>query len=196
MLAVAETEVTVAEWHRCFAAGGCSHSAEASAARRATPDNYPVVGVNWFDVGEYLGWINRRTGRRLALPTLAEWQALASGVIPEPTAAAVHRSATCLGCGLQSCDAGPGRGRPAGSFSVTSAGLYDLDGNVWEWTADCAAEGFTAPTAPVAPPTSPPACTSPRCRFWCAIRPAAAAPPACHRPTSACGLYWSNRRHE
>ena len=84
-------------------------------------DRHPVTCVSWDDAQEYVSWLSRTTGATYQLPTEEEWGRAAAGSQP--------------GCGWE-----PARGRgtcPVGSYSANGAGLSDMVGNVWEWTADC-----------------------------------------------------------
>lgn len=133
-LFVQRTEVTLKDWARCHAEGGCSLALHG-------PDDgqdYPATGISYIDVQEYLAWINARSGPDYRLPTKAEWYAVADEVLPE-TPDPIF-TAPELGWASAYLVEAPGVDRalhPTGAFSTTQAGLRDLDGNVWEWTADC-----------------------------------------------------------
>ncbi len=52
--------------------------------------------------------------------------------------------ANCNGCGSQWDN---GQTAPVGSFAANKFGLYDMVGNVWEWTEDCLHSNYDgAPT--------------------------------------------------
>jgi formylglycine-generating enzyme required for sulfatase activity len=95
-------------------------------------DDCPVENVSWNDVQELIGKLNDKTGRTYALPTEAQWEA------------ACH-----AGPSTEYCD-GPNlnefawhlknsgaQTHPVGTKKPNVLGLYDLAGNVWEWTTDC-----------------------------------------------------------
>jgi formylglycine-generating enzyme required for sulfatase activity len=75
-LLVAQYEVTVASWLRCYSEGGCRHRTKAT----TLAGSFPVTGVNWPDVNQYLKWANDQAGGGLRLPTLflliPEWRGL------------------------------------------------------------------------------------------------------------------------
>lgn len=118
-------------------------------------DNYPVVGVKWTQAFAFCRWrtdyLNRALNRRgeypvhdFRLPTEAEWEYAARGGLSEgmyPWGSYYPRSAG--GCLLANFK--PMRGRyaddggsttlPVTSFEPNDYGLYNMSGNVAEWTS-------------------------------------------------------------
>jgi formylglycine-generating enzyme required for sulfatase activity len=91
----------------------------------------PVENVTWFDVQDFLKRLNQRThGSGYRLPTEAEW---------EYACRAGTTTAYSLGDTLTTKDArfdandGP---VPVSTFTANPWGLFDMHGNVWEWTSD------------------------------------------------------------
>ncbi len=132
-LLVSAFEVSVAQWRQCYDSGGCSYLP-------VTPvgtDRFPITGVNWLDVNEYIDWANGRSGGGLRLPTIAEWRELNRPLAhaKPPPSFTDPRLAWAANYGQETVSVGPVRHR--GTFSTTPSGISDLDGNVWEWTASC-----------------------------------------------------------
>lgn len=103
-------------------------------------DDYPVVHVSWDDAAAYARWAGKR------LPTEAEWERAARrrhdgarfawGDELRPGSA--HMANIWQG-DFPYRDTGEDGFRgvaPVGSFPADGSGLYDMAGNVWEWTAD------------------------------------------------------------
>ena len=137
----------------------------------------PRAGVNWRDARQYVRWLSGVTGRGFRLPRASEWDYLAKDVVEQevkklwddPRLAWPPTMPTTLA----RTESHPGRW----AFSAkTGRGIFDLDGNVWEWTDTCwlnegrESSGETTETAAVREswpgrtrPTSP--SSSVRCRW-------------------------------
>ncbi len=132
--ALARTEITFDDWQACVGAGGCRGGQDDHGWGRG---QRPVINVTWGDATAYARWLAHRTGQAYDLPTEAEWELAArAGTTTaywwgeEPG----QGHANCRGCG----SAWDGRGTaPVGSFPPNPFGLYDMNGNVWEWVLDC-----------------------------------------------------------
>lgn len=143
--AVGIFEVTMGQWDACVEAGGCSHR---------PPDNgwgrgdRPVMLVSWNDVQEYLSWLSDKTGQVYRLPTESEWEYVARadtrgpwlGDSPEAVCAFGNIAGAETGFDWQheACEDPLAVGTaPVGAFQSNRAGIFDVIGNVAEWTADC-----------------------------------------------------------
>jgi formylglycine-generating enzyme required for sulfatase activity len=138
-LRVSRYEVTIAEWQRCFDDAGCSYRSKSGVG--AAGKNFPVTGLNKFDVDEYVTWARRRSGMRVRLPTLAEWAGI-SHEVPLKKRVKRFTDPRLAWAADYGTSAVPNpQLRESGSFAVTPEGVADLNGNVWEWTATCANKG-------------------------------------------------------
>ena len=130
-----KTEVTFAQWDACVAAGGCSHKPSDEGWGRGSR---PVINVIWKDITEqFIPWLNKTTGKRYRLPTEAEWEyaARAGSETKYSWGNSIGRNkANCNGCGSRWDNS---KTAPVASFATNGFGLYDMHGNVWEWTQDC-----------------------------------------------------------
>jgi len=117
------TEVTQEQWKKVLGSNPSSH-------QQCGP-KCPVENVTWFDVQEFLGRLNRLSHNgRYRLPTEAEWEyACRAGTI---TAFSVGDTLTTKQARFDAVD-GP---VPVGSFAPNAWGLFDMHGNVWEWTTE------------------------------------------------------------
>jgi formylglycine-generating enzyme required for sulfatase activity len=116
----------------------------------AQDDGHPVVCVAWHDAVAYLQWFAGKTGLACRLPTEAEWEyAARSGGKIEKYAGSNDVDAVAW----YAANAGDGT-RPAGEKQPNGLGLYDMSGNVWQWTADWYGEKYYQ-ESPVNNPTGP-----------------------------------------
>ena len=132
----------------------------------------PVVCVSWKDATAYADWLSAKSGKRYRLPTEAEWEYAARaggqgeyywGNLAEDACANANVfdrdgaeggtvavfSVTSAGEDVPhaKCRDGHAGVAPVGSYRPNAFGLYDMTGNVWEWTQDC----YVAPYADAAP---------------------------------------------
>ncbi|WP_244553512.1 formylglycine-generating enzyme family protein [Nitrobacter vulgaris] len=133
--AVGQSEVTFDEWDACVAEGGCNGykpSDEGWGRGRR-----PVVNVSWDDAQSYVTWLSKKTGKSYRLLSGSEYEyAMRAGtqtVYPWGDTVGTN-NANCHSCGSQ-WDAK--QTAPVGSFPPNGFGLYDMVGNVREWTEDC-----------------------------------------------------------
>lgn len=110
----------------------------------------PVVCVSWQDAKAYVGWLNKKStnskasadDRPYRLPTEAEWEYAARGGTRtarwwgDPIG---RNNAVCAHCGTKWDQE---QTAPVGSFHPNPFGLYDLLGNVSQWTEDCWNESY------------------------------------------------------
>ncbi len=111
-------------------------------------DEHPVVCVSWNDAVAYTEWLSNQTGQRYRLPTEAEWEYAARA---RTTTAYYWGDNADEGCrfangadqtakaqfnwtGIMECQDGYVYTAPTGRFQPNAWNLYDMSGNVWEWT--------------------------------------------------------------
>jgi len=140
-LAVGKFEITFDEWEACALEGGCANYRPQDGGwgrgRR------PVIYVSYDDAKSYVEWLRQKSGKAYRLLSEAEWEfaarggtstPFASGETLEPTQANFDASSAS---GSRKLGTYQGTTVEVGTFAPNPFGLYDMEGNVFEWVEDC-----------------------------------------------------------
>lgn len=139
--AVGRFAISFDEWDACLADGGCS--GKRGDDRGFGRGRLPAEGLSFNDVQAYLAWLSKKTGRTYRLPSEAEreyftragtttpfWQGKTIG--PQD---ANYDASIPYGDGPRGLRSdGP---KPVDYYSPNPFGLYQVHGNIYEWTQDC-----------------------------------------------------------
>lgn len=131
--AIGKYEVTQGEWVALMG----DHPSDFGGERN------PVDRVDWNDAKEFVRRLSTRTGEEYRLPSEAEWEYAAragsSTKYPWGILDPVCRAGASNGAkfdGSAECHRVRGTGA-IGTFAPNAFDLFDVIGNVWEWTEDC-----------------------------------------------------------
>ena len=160
--------------------------AQWEAVMGSNPSNFrgarlPVENVSWEDCQQFLARLNARGQGWFRLPTEAEWEyACRAGSPGEPAGDPAARAWY---------DANAGRTpHPVGEKQPNGFGLFDMNGNVWQWCQDWYGD---YPRRPVTDPQGPPSGPGRVNRGGSWRDPAALVAPAhprdCNGPGLRCG---------
>ncbi len=138
--ALARFETTWDDWEICVKAGACSADNDDQGWGKGLR---PVSTIDLQDTQSYISFLNDKTSRAYRLPTESEWEYSARSGTKTPfsfgetlsTDQANFDGNGVYGSGVK----GIYRQKTvdAGSFPANPFGLFDMNGNVWEWVQDC-----------------------------------------------------------
>ena len=138
MFAIGKTEVTQGQWKTVM---GNNPSYFNNCG-----DNCPVEKVSWNDAQDFVRKLNAKTGKQYRLPSETEWEYACRGGDNQTYCGSDNVDAVAV-YDINSGD----RTQPVMSKQLNGFGLYDMTGNVWEWTLDCWNDNYVGATTNNAP---------------------------------------------
>lgn len=136
-------EVTQAQWRAVMGRNPSIFKHEPNA------ENLPVDWVSWDDAQRFIDRLNRTHEATFRLPTEAEWEYAARAGTSTRFYWGSDENATAIRDHAWAHSYAEGTSHPVGQKQPNPWGLYDMSGNVWEWTQDW--YGSYADTAQVDP---------------------------------------------
>lgn len=145
--------VTFAEWDAAIAVGARLERLPDQGWGR---DRRPVINVGWRDANDYIAWLNMRLGLKdgpdtYRLPSEAEWEyaCRAGAATPYSSGNTLASNEANFTANSEAGDGPhPHMTAPVGSYKANAFGLYDMHGNVWEWSADAWNASYGEPGRP------------------------------------------------
>jgi formylglycine-generating enzyme required for sulfatase activity len=144
--AVGKFAVTFDEWDACVADAGCSGYKGALPKDEGWGrEKQPVINVNWRDAKAYTSWLSRKTGEtyRLLSEAEREYVTRARTTTPFWWGSSITPKQANYDGSVDPYEGGGSKGEnrkrtvPVDGFQPNPWGLYNVHGNVWEWTEDC-----------------------------------------------------------
>ena len=138
------TEVSLAPWWLAVSKASWRKPEGLGSSLKDRLD-HPVVHVSWHDANRFCEWANCR------LPTEVEWEYAARGGLEaqrfpwgnQLVPGGEHRCNIWQGRfpSLNTCEDGFVGTAPVETYEPNGYGLFQMSGNVWEWTADAVNSG-------------------------------------------------------
>jgi formylglycine-generating enzyme required for sulfatase activity len=125
--AVGKFAVTFDQWDVCVADRGCPYQPNDEGWGRG---NRPVINVDWDDANAYAKWLSGKTYRLLS-EAEREYVTRADRITPFWWGSQITPEQANYKGGYRQ------RTVPVDSFEANPWGLFNVHGNVLEWTADC-----------------------------------------------------------
>lgn len=97
---------------------------------------YPALAMTYEAAGEYARWLSAKTGKHYRLPTAAEWKRVCEAAktdVPLTERAWFEANAD-------------DQTHPVGALQANTLGVFDIQGNVAEWTAEWSPGSLGAPS--------------------------------------------------
>jgi formylglycine-generating enzyme required for sulfatase activity len=133
--AIGKYEVTQEQWYAVMGSNPSDNKGR----------TLPVEQVSWDEIQQFIAKLNQKTGQKYRLPSEAEWEyAARAGTTSEWSHG---NDESNLGNYAWYDRNSGGKTRSVGQKLPNAFGLFDMHGNVWEWTQDCWHETYAGAPA-------------------------------------------------
>jgi formylglycine-generating enzyme required for sulfatase activity len=127
--ALGKTEITQGQWKAIMGNNPSGF--------KQCGDNCPVEKVSWDDAQVFIKKLNAKTGKQYRLPTEAEWEyACLGGEKFQYCGSDDLNSVAWFGAYLGPNGNSGAKTHPVAAKAPNAFGLYDMNGNVFEWVED------------------------------------------------------------
>ncbi len=112
-------------------------------------ENHPIINTSWNDALAYINWLNKESNENYRLPTEAEFEYVIRnggkpGVYPWGTGKPFNENIADESFKEKNPNKNIWKGynddhaftSPVGSYESNELGVYDINGNIWEWCND------------------------------------------------------------
>jgi formylglycine-generating enzyme required for sulfatase activity len=129
---IGKTEVTQALWKAVMRSNPSSFKG----------DNLPVESVSWNDCKDFIRKLNSLTGQNFRLPTEAEWEYAARG--GNRSRGYKYSGSNNIGEVAWYTNNSSNTTHAVATKAPNELGIYDMSGNVWEWTSDLWSDNYSS----------------------------------------------------
>lgn len=139
-LLIMKYQVSADEYGACVADKACTRPLRVGRGQ----GHWPVTGVSFMDAVDYANWLSTKTGKIWRLPSDEEWAYAAGNRFVDDALGTPRNpdnpSKRWLLKYQKQIDEDTGSDRhlkERGAYGSNEHGIYDMSGNIWEWTTGC-----------------------------------------------------------